>query len=79
MKNILKIVSISKPLHKLVLIIGSLILTGALLDLIPPILSKFIVDEIVKKLNNQGGSVTFLAVLIGIGFHLILSEPLEIQ
>ncbi len=70
MKNILKIVSISKPLHKLVLIIGSLILTGALLDLIPPILSKFIVDEIVKKLNNQGGSVTFLAVLIGIGFSL---------
>lgn len=70
MKNILKIVSISKPLHKLVLIIGGLILTGALLDLIPPILSKFIVDEIVKKLNNQGGSVTFLAVLIGIGFSL---------
>ncbi len=70
MRNILKIISISKPLHKLVLIIGSLILVGALLDLIPPILSKFIVDEIVKKLNHEGGSVNTLAILIGIGFAL---------
>lgn len=70
MKNILKIISISKPLHKLVLIIGALILTGALLDLIPPILSKFIVDEIVKKLNHEGGSINTLAILIGIGFLL---------
>mgnify|MGYP001569164481 FL=1 len=70
MKNILKIISISKPLHKLVLVIGGLILTGALLDLIPPILSKFIVDEIVKKLNYEGGSVNTLAILIGIGFAL---------
>lgn len=70
MKNIFKIISISKPLHRLVLIIGALILTGALLDLIPPILSKFIVDEIVKKLNNEGGSLNTLAVLISIGFLL---------
>lgn len=72
MKNILKIVSISKPLHKLVLVICSLILIGALLDLIPPILSKYIVDEIVKKLNHQGGSLSFLTILIGIGFTLNL-------
>ncbi len=52
------------------LIICGLILSGALLDLIPPILSKFIVDEIVKKLNHQGGSVTTLAILISIGFSL---------
>ena len=70
MKNILKIVSISKPLHKLALIIGALILTGALLDLIPPILSKYIVDEIVKKLQNQGGNLSFLYILIAIGFSL---------
>lgn len=70
MKNILKIISISKPLHKLVLIICALILTGALLDLVPPILSKFIVDEIVKKVEHQTGSLSFLALLISIGFFL---------
>lgn len=70
MNNILKIISVSKPLHKLIFIIGGLILTGALLDLVPPILSKYIVDEIVKKLNHQGGDISFLAILIGIGFFL---------
>lgn len=70
MKNIFKIISISKPLHKLVLLIGFLILSGALLDLIPPILSKFIVDEIIRKLQNRGGDINLLILLIGIGFGL---------
>lgn len=70
MKNIFRIISISKPLHKLVLLIVFLILTGALLDLIPPILSKYIVDEIVNKIQSKGGNLSFLTFLIALGFAL---------
>ncbi len=70
MKNILKIVTISKPLHKILFLIGGLIVASALLDLAPPILSKFIVDEIVRKVQNHGGNLNFLIMLIALGFIL---------
>lgn len=72
MKNILKIIQISKPLHKLVYIISALIVTSSLLELLPPILSKFIVDDIVSKLANTGGSLEKLIFLIILGFLLSL-------
>jgi ATP-binding cassette subfamily B protein len=73
MKNIIKIVKISKPLHKLVLLIGVLILTSSLMDLVAPILSKYIVDEIVAKTQHNGGNLQKLIVLIviALGINLV--------
>lgn len=73
MKNIINIIKISKPLHKLALAIGSLILTASLLDLVAPVLSKYIVDEIVAKIQNQGGDLNKLIFLIvlSLGINLV--------
>lgn len=70
MGNIIKIIQISKPLHKLVALIATLIVTGSLIELVPPILSKFIVDNIVDQLSNKGGSLSELVLLIVLGFVL---------
>lgn len=68
MKNIFKIIRISKPLHHLVAILAILILATSLLGLVAPILSKFIVDEIIDKIQNKGGDVQRLIILIIVAF-----------
>jgi ATP-binding cassette, subfamily B, bacterial len=68
MKNIIQIIKISKPLHHLVGILAVLIITTALLNLAAPLLSKFIVDEIVAKVQGKGGDVNRLLFLIVISF-----------
>jgi len=70
MKNIGKIVRIAKPLYHLVAILGILILVGALLELVTPIFSKLIIDEIVKKISGTGASVNRLIFLIALAFGL---------
>lgn len=70
MKNIWQIIKISKPLHPIVAIIASIILLTALLELIPPILSKFIVDEIVLELQTQNGDLQKLITLIALTFTI---------
>ena len=70
MENIFKIIRISKPLHKIAGVIGVLILVSALLELAPPILSKFIVDEIVNQIQNGGGSLNRLIFLLATSFFL---------
>jgi ATP-binding cassette subfamily B protein len=67
-KNILKIIGVSKPLHHLVVILAVLILASSLLNLIAPVLSKFIVDEIIGKIQNKGGDVQRLIILIVAAF-----------
>jgi len=75
MKNILKVIKISKPLHSIVFLIGILILVTSALELIPPILSKFIVDEIVFQLKTQEGSMQKLVYLILLTFFIgLLSQ-----
>ena len=76
MKNIWKIIKISKPLHGLVSVIAVLIMVTAVLDLIPPILSKFIVDEIVKKIQGQNGSLDRLIFLLALSFVLAFSSTI---
>jgi ATP-binding cassette, subfamily B, bacterial len=68
MKNIFKIVRISKPLYKLIAILAILILSYSLLQLVAPILSKSIVDEIVGKIQLNKGSTQRLAFLIAMAF-----------
>lgn len=72
MNNLAKIIRISKPLHHLVVVIALLILTGAILALIAPIISKFIVDEIVARVQGQGGDLNWLITLIVIAFGVNL-------
>jgi ATP-binding cassette subfamily B protein len=68
MQNILKIIRLSRPLYHLVAILAILILLSATLGLIAPLLSKFIVDEIVSKVQGNGGDLTRLIILIIIAF-----------
>lgn len=68
MKNITKILKISKPLYGLIALISGLILSGALLDLVTPILSKYIVDEVVKNIQHQTGDYTTLVWLLCASF-----------
>jgi ATP-binding cassette subfamily B protein len=68
MKNILRIIRISKPLHHLVGIIAVLIVISSLLSLATPILSKFIVDQIVARVQHTGGDVNRLIFLIVLAF-----------
>ncbi|HUQ85862.1 MAG TPA: ABC transporter ATP-binding protein [Candidatus Limnocylindrales bacterium] len=68
MKNIFKILKISKPLHPLAIIIAVFILVSSVLSLIAPILSKFIVDEIVQNVQNKGGDIRRLITLILFAF-----------
>jgi ATP-binding cassette, subfamily B, bacterial len=72
MKNIIQIIKISKPLHHLVFFIALLILLSAILQLIAPILSKFIVDEIVANVSQNGGDINRLITLIVIAFVMNL-------
>lgn len=68
MQNIFKIIKLSRPLYHLVAILAGLIFLSALLQLIAPVFSKFIVDEIVKQLQGKGGDVNYLILLIVIAF-----------
>lgn len=68
MKNIINIFKISKPLLPLVFGVSLIILVTALLDLVTPILSKYIVDEIVSQINSKQGNWDHLWLLIGLSF-----------
>lgn len=68
MKNIAKIIRIAKPLYTIIAILSILILAGAALELVSPILSKFIVDDIVAKIQSKGGNVERLIYLIVLSF-----------
>jgi len=68
MKNILKIIRISKPLHPLIGLISFLIIIYSILGLASPILSKLIVDEIVKNIQHKHPNINYLALLIFFSF-----------
>lgn len=70
MKNILEIFKLAKPLYKFFAILVVLIVLGALLDLVLPIFSKLITDEIVNYVKNGGGSLNKLYQYIAISFGL---------
>ncbi len=70
MKNIWKLVTLAKPLYPLLIIITFLILLSAVLQLGAPIVSKYIVDEVVAKLSGKGGELNYLILLICIAFGM---------
>jgi ATP-binding cassette, subfamily B, bacterial len=68
MKNIFKIIKLSKPLHPIAYLLTVLIVLSALLQLVAPVLSKFIVDQIVAQTQHKGGSMQTLIELILLSF-----------
>ncbi len=66
MKNIFKILQISKPLHSLVTLIGFLIIVTSLLALATPLISKFVVDEIMANVSGNKGNLSHLIFLIAL-------------
>ena len=68
MKNIWKIIKLSKPLHSLVILLGVLIVVSSALQLIAPLLIKFIVDDITKQLSTHKGNAEHLITLIIFAF-----------
>lgn len=74
MKNIFRIITLSKPLHPLAALIAVLIVTSATLQLIASLLSKSIVDQIVLRLGHHGGSVQTLIILVVSAFVINLAS-----
>jgi len=72
MKNLIAILKLSKPLHGILFLLGLLILTSAALQLGTPILSKFIVDDIVLRIQGEDGSLQRLIFLIVLSFIINL-------
>lgn len=68
MNNIWKIIKLSRPLHGIIIILGFLILLTSILQLGTPIVSKFIVDDIVARIQGENGSVQRLIFLIILAF-----------
>ena len=68
MKNIGKIIKVSRPLYKILGLIAFLIVLSALLELASPILSKLIVDNIVAQTASRTGNLSNLIFLIAITF-----------
>ncbi len=68
MKNISKIIRLSKPLHNLIIILCVLIVASSLIDLVAPLLSKGIVDQIVAQVQGGKGNMTTLGILIAVTF-----------
>ncbi len=70
MKNIGKIILVSKPLYKVLALAVFLIVFGAVLNLVVPLVSKSIIDEIVAKTSGHGGNLNNLYFLIALTFAI---------
>jgi ATP-binding cassette, subfamily B, bacterial len=66
MKNIFKILRLAKPMHGLMLLIIVVVLISAVLELIAPLLSGRILDEVVRQAGNPSKEYATLVRLLGI-------------
>lgn len=67
MKNIVRIIKLSKPQHKWIAVAGILITIQAVLQQATPITLKYVVDELAMQISGGGGNLerlTFLFTLI---------------
>lgn len=76
MTNIIRIIKISKPLHKYIYIIFFLSILGGLIQQVGPIISKFIVDEIQLEITEGIGDINFLFGLLAISFAMTMLSTL---
>ncbi len=68
MKNIFKIIRISKPLHGVFAVVSFFVLLLAVLQQITPLTLKVIVDEITQQLQTGDGSLQRLSFWLGVIF-----------
>ncbi|HRI05938.1 MAG TPA: ABC transporter ATP-binding protein [Candidatus Dojkabacteria bacterium] len=68
MKNILKILKISKPLHGLMLLIVFIVILATLFEIVTPLLSGRILDEVVRLAGAENREFGVLASLLGTSF-----------
>lgn len=74
MKNIGKIIKISRPQYKWIALACVLITIQAVLQQVTPITLKFVVDELSKQIANKSGDFTKLTYLFGLilGVNILL-------
>jgi ATP-binding cassette, subfamily B, bacterial len=70
MKNIVRIIKLARPLYRILSILAFLIVVGAILELVAPVMSKLVVDEIVQRVQHGAGDLGNLYWLIGLTFAL---------
>lgn len=66
MKNAFKIIQLSQPLHKWILVAGLLIMVQAVLQQATPITLKFVVDELTAQISYGNGNYQHLILLFGL-------------
>ena len=64
MKNIRKIISLSKPLYRLTLLLSLLVLVMSVLQQVQPFFVKFIVDNIQLQITNHQGNFRAVGLLM---------------
>lgn len=68
MQNILKVLKLAKPFHKLIYLLSFIILLATLLGLATPYVIKLIVDQIELQLTSGAGDIQRLYVLVAVLF-----------
>jgi ATP-binding cassette subfamily B protein len=74
MQNILKIIKLSKPQHKWILLSAFLITVRAVLQQATPITMKFVVDELTQQISAGTGNYNRLVFLFGLILTINLSS-----
>ncbi len=72
MSNIFKIIKLSSPMYLLMGLIVTISIGGAVLELVTPILSGRILDEVITQLENQNKDYQNLVILLGVSFFATL-------
>ncbi|MCX6816847.1 MAG: ABC transporter ATP-binding protein [Candidatus Beckwithbacteria bacterium] len=78
MKNIRKIIALSKPLYRLTLLLSLLVLVMSVLQQVQPFFIKFIVDNIQKEITTHNGNLQTVSLLmLGLLVVNLLSSLLD--
>ncbi len=72
MRNIFKIIKLSKPLHGLMLLIIVIVILGTLFEIVTPLLSGKILDEVIRQSTNQTKEFSKLFTLLALSLSSII-------
>src|SRR3989338_10268782 len=76
MSNIISVIKIARPFHRMLFLIGFVILINAFVQMAVPLVTKLIVDEIERQLTEGSGNIERLTYFIGIAFGLSVAGTL---
>ncbi|MBI4129929.1 ABC transporter ATP-binding protein [Candidatus Roizmanbacteria bacterium] len=83
MSNTFRIIKLAKPFHKLIVLLSSIVLVTALVQLASSVLIKFIIDEIEKELVSGEGNIdrayVLLGTMLGLGLVGIILESIGMR